>query len=302
MSAPSVPTYRRHGPTVRGEPGLRLSLQRLEDLARAEGDHRVPHRHPFHCEVMWIEAGHSECFIDGRVYRLAAGDLYGLPAGVIHGCGANASLRGWVLHCVPELLGERPRDVLRHTRRGRMGDDELARQSQQRWWAEFAQEYAQVRPGRGAAIRHLLRLLGVHLRRLSPKPDLADRPRPVSLAFRELLDAQFRERRNPVEYAAQLGITPAQLNARVREETGAAPREHIDRRVVLEAERLLAFSTMHVGEVAQRLGFDDHTYFWRYFRKHAGCTPGEWRERQRQDFANAGAPGLELPFGGPTEH
>ena len=283
---------------------MRGSLQRIEHLALAEGDHRVPHRHPFHCEVMYVEAGQAECFVEGRVYRLRPLDLYGLPAGVIHGCGANRSLRGWVLHCTPEMLGERPRDVLTDLRRGNLGANPESCDIVETWWRHFHREYAKLSVGRGAAVRAMLQLLGVYLRRLGlPAEDgglsaaAGDRPRRVSVAFRELRDAPFARERNPPAYAAQLGITPAQLNLRVREETGAGPREHIDRRLVLEAERLLAFSAAPVAEVAAQLGFDDPNYFWTYFRKHTGRTPGEWRDTQRQEFGHAGGPGLELPFG-----
>ena len=297
VSAEAIPTYIRDGRPAARERGLQLSLQRIEHLSDPQGRHRVPHRHPYHVQVMWIEAGESECFCDGRVYRLRAGELYGLPAGVVHACGANDTLRGWVLHCVPELLAERPSDVLTALRRGRLATDTPEYAEVARWFEGFAAEYAQLRPGRGAAVRAWLRLLGAYLGRLSPKPDLVERPRPVSVAFRELLDRDFARERNPAVYAATLGITGEQLNARLREETGAAAREHIDRRVALEAERLLAFTALPVAEVAARLGFEDPDYFYRYFRKHVGATPGEWRARQRQDFANAGAPGLELPFG-----
>ena len=297
VSTAQVPTYGRRGSQSSAERGLRLSLQRIEDLTAAAGQHRAPHRHPFHCEVIWIEAGNSHIYIDGRVYALQPGDLYALPAGVIHSCGANNSLRGWMLHCSPEMLAEKPREVITRTWRGNLWQDRARLAHQQRWWDSFAYEYRQLRQGRASAIRHQLRLLGVQLHRLSPKPEANARPRPVSLAFRELLDAQYASTRNPVDYATQLGITPAQLIARVREETGAPPRAHIDRRVVLEAERLLAFSSMQIAAVAQMLGFEDANYFWTYFRKHTGRTPGEWREQLRQDFYNAGAPGLELPFG-----
>ena len=278
------------------EAPLRLSLQRIEDLTAAEGRHRTPHRHPYHCEVMWIEAGESDCFIEGRVYRLRPGDLYGLPNGVVHACGASDTLRGWSLHCLPEYFALRPGEVLQDTRRGNLSPGSPARAEVERFFPAFLAEYATVRPGRSNALRAYLQLLGVYLRRLSPKPDLNAAARPVSTAFRELLDGQYAEERNPAMYAAQLGITTDQLNHHLRAETGSAARAHIDRRVTLEAQRLLAFTAIKVEDVARRLGFDDPHYFFRYFRKHAGTTPGEWRGRQRQEFDNAGAPGLELPF------
>ena len=277
-------------------PAPQLSFQRIEDLAAAEGQRRVPHRHPYHAEVMYVEAGEAECFVEGRAYRLRAGDLYGLPNGVVHACGHSPSLRGWVLHCLPAHLAERPADVLADVRRGNLTANSPARAGVERLWASFLTEYATARPGRPQALRAYLRLLGVYLRRLSPKPDLNAGSRTVSAAFLDLLDTQYAHERNPALYAAQLGITAEQLNHRLREETGSPTREHIDRRVMLEARRLLAFTGIHVQDIARRLGFEDPQYFYRYFRKHAGTTPGQWREAQLQEFQNAGAPGLELPF------
>ena len=295
MSAHAIPTHGPRGGVVAGEAGVRLSLQRLEDLQAGEARHRAPHRHPFHTEVVFVEDGRAAAFIEGRAYRLGPGDLYAIPAGVLHGIGRSDSLRGWAVHCLPELLAERADEVIAHTRRGRLAEAGIA--SQRRWVAEFAEEYAHVRRGRAAALRALLRLLGVRLRRLAIRPDApALRPQALSVAFRELLDEQFARERNPAHYALQLGVTVDHLRARVREETGSPPRAHIDRRVVLEAERLLAFSALTVEEVARRLGFDDEAYFYRYFRKHVGSTPGHWRERRRQALASDGAPGLELPF------
>ena len=280
---------------ARPDAPLQLSLQRIEDLAAAEGRHRAPHRHPYHCEVLWIDGGTAEAYIEGRVYRLRAGDLYGLPNGVVHAVGASETLRGWILHCLPEYLAERTGEVLRDTRRGNLRAGGPLHTELERFFASFLSEYAHVRPGRGNAMRAYLQLLGVHLRRLSPT-DPTDKARPISAAFRDLLDDHYAHERNPVLYAAQLGITAEQLNHALRAETGAAAREHIDRRVTLEAQRLLAFTAIPVQDVARRLGFDDPHYFSRYFRKHAGTTAGEWRSQQRQSFENAGAPGLELPF------
>lgn len=283
-------------PAPRKDAAPQLSLQRIEDLAAAEGRHRVPHRHPFHCEVMWIEAGTAEAYIEGRVYRLRAGDLYGLPNGVVHACGASETLRGWSLHCLPEYLAERSGEVLRDTHRGNLRVGGPMHTEVARFFESFLAEYAHVRPGRGNAVRAHLQMLGVHLRRLATKPDATAKSRPVSAAFRDLLDGHYAQERNPVIYAAQLGITADQLNHALRSETGAAARAHIDRRVTLEAQRLLAFTGIPVQDVGRKLGFDDPHYFSKYFRKHAGETAGEWRARQRQSFDNAGAPGLELPF------
>lgn len=50
-------------------------------------------------------------------------------------------------------------------------------------------------------------------------------------------------------------------------------------RLVTEAQRLLSHSPMGVAQVAYELGFDDASYFVRYFRKYIGTTPEAFRQQ-----------------------
>jgi AraC-like DNA-binding protein len=62
---------------------------------------------------------------------------------------------------------------------------------------------------------------------------------------------------------------------------GATPKTLIERRVTLEAKRLLAHSRLPVGELATRLGFSETTNFVKFFRRMEGLTPTLFRARQR---------------------
>jgi len=57
------------------------------------------------------------------------------------------------------------------------------------------------------------------------------------------------------------------------------PKQIIDERVVLEAKRLLVYSQQAIKEIAYELGYNEPTNFIKYFRKHAKCTPLEFRDR-----------------------
>ncbi|MBY8968511.1 helix-turn-helix domain-containing protein [Algiphilus sp. NNCM1] len=46
---------------------------------------------------------------------------------------------------------------------------------------------------------------------------------------------------------------------------------------MLEAKRELAHSTQSVKQIAHGMGFADVGYFSRFFRKHAQCSPSEFR-------------------------
>jgi AraC family transcriptional activator of pobA len=48
----------------------------------------------------------------------------------------------------------------------------------------------------------------------------------------------------------------------------------------VEAKRQLRYTTLAVADISSDLHFDTTSYFIRFFRKHAGMTPLEFRKRQ----------------------
>jgi AraC-like DNA-binding protein len=61
-----------------------------------------------------------------------------------------------------------------------------------------------------------------------------------------------------------------------------SPGQLLVKRRVEEASRLLAESTRAVAEVAQTVGYADHSAFTRQFRATTGLTPREFRELARR--------------------
>ena len=81
-------------------------------------------------------------------------------------------------------------------------------------------------------------------------------------------------------HADRLGVTVRHLNACVRRSTGRTAATTLRERIHLEARRLLLQSSLPVSAIAEQLGFDDAPYFVRFFKRHAGVTPGAFRVAQ----------------------
>lgn len=97
-------------------------------------------------------------------------------------------------------------------------------------------------------------------------------------AFARLLDQHFRQHKTVRFYAQQLHLTPNHLNAVCRRLLARTASDLIHERVVAEAQRLLRHSAHPVAQIADALGFDDTSYFSRYFRKYAGQPPEAFRQ------------------------
>jgi AraC family transcriptional activator of pobA len=105
--------------------------------------------------------------------------------------------------------------------------------------------------------------------------------RPVQIAqeFKSLVSDSFKIEKRPIAYAGMLNITEAYLNEVLKKATGFPVSYWITHEVILEAKRLLYYTQLNVKEIAHQLGYDDHTYFSRLFKKTAGVTPLGFRSK-----------------------
>lgn len=152
----------------------------------------------------------------------------------------------------------------------------------------LASEYAALThaPATGAAPL-LAHLLAAVLHRLARSGSGADE-RPGSeafLRFRDAVERDFASGRRVADYARALGYSTRTLARASRQATGAGPKELLDRRVVLEAQRLLAHTDLPAARIGERLGFPDATNFSKFFRHRTGTTPGAFRAGTRDPGA-----------------
>lgn len=98
--------------------------------------------------------------------------------------------------------------------------------------------------------------------------------------FRALVDRHFAEQQPVSFYACQLGLTEKTLTRMCQARFGCAPKQYLHRRLLLEAQRLLIYGSATVAEIAKVLGFDDPSYFTRFYRRMTGGLPSEHREVQ----------------------
>src|SRR5262249_10244631 len=93
------------------------------------------------------------------------------------------------------------------------------------------------------------------------------------------------------EYADLLGVTADRPHSLCRRGLERSPSELIQQRLIQEAATRLETSNATVKQIAFALGFKATASFNRFFRKHAGETPGAWPGR----VAGGGKAGRSRP-------
>lgn len=99
--------------------------------------------------------------------------------------------------------------------------------------------------------------------------------------FKQLIsEVTFLE--SPSFFAQKLNITTSHLNYCVNASTGKSVTYWLQNSMIIEAQRLLYYTENDVKEIAFMLGFEDHTYFSRLFKKITSETPLAFRLKFRE--------------------
>ncbi len=106
----------------------------------------------------------------------------------------------------------------------------------------------------------------------------ADIQKSYVLSFMDLLERHFKEQHPITYYTEKIAITNKVLNNAVYKVRGKTPKQIITERIVLEAKRLLVYSTDSIKVIGFELGFGEPTNFVKFFKNNCGMTPASFRD------------------------
>lgn len=96
--------------------------------------------------------------------------------------------------------------------------------------------------------------------------------------FLSLLNQHIRQYKQVTKYTEFLHLSSYQLNAITKSILGKTPSTVINEHIILEAKRYLSATSNQINQIAEHLGYDDASYFIRFFKKHTGFTPESYRQ------------------------
>ena len=104
-----------------------------------------------------------------------------------------------------------------------------------------------------------------------------------------IVETHFDDRRFSVEQLCRkAGISHPQLHRKLKAETGKSAVQLIRSVRLHHGKRLLRQTELQIADIAYDIGFSDPDYFSKVFRKEVGCTPSQYRARQKELKATPG--------------
>ncbi|MES2519430.1 MAG: AraC family transcriptional regulator [Bacteroidota bacterium] len=132
-------------------------------------------------------------------------------------------------------------------------------------------------------IRVYLKLLIIRATRIWKKQQLeivSDSPNDIDFFrnFSRLVEIHYKEKHSVADYADLLNVAPKTLTHRFKRLNLSQPNEIIKDRIILEAKRLLIYTSLTAKEIAYQLGYEDPAYFNRTFVQKVSSTTSDFRK------------------------
>ncbi len=121
------------------------------------------------------------------------------------------------------------------------------------------------------------------LRVKSKTPELSVNNKHLSmfLDFQRLVEKHCLTNKKVSFYARELAVSTKTLNNITNSILDKSAKVFIDDIVIIESKRRIINSDNSHTEIAYQMGYDDPTNFFKYFKKHTGMKPSQFRDSFR---------------------
>lgn len=103
----------------------------------------------------------------------------------------------------------------------------------------------------------------------------------IAAELRELIGNHYISQQNISFYAKKLGVTNKKLNEIALQSFGFTVKQLLQDILLLAIKREIKLGEKNIKEIAFDLGFEDPAYFTRFFKKHTGLTPMQFRKESK---------------------
>jgi AraC family transcriptional activator of pobA len=242
----------------------------------------APHRHVRLHQLLLLRSGSGTLHLEGQALPLAAMSLVNVPPGAVHAFAFERGTQGWVATLADDLVEQLLSRAAEERRALAAGGVFAADPGLAVLMAQIATEFDGTGPSRALVLQGLCAvLLGLAVRaaaRAAPPP--RDAPSSALLRrFEALVDARLPQHSTVADCARALAVSPTHLSRVLRTATGQPASRLIEARLMREARRQLAYTSLPVSTIAYTLGFADPAYFSRVFGRVEGLSPRAFRER-----------------------
>jgi len=254
-----------------------------------------PHIHSYY-QIIWFQSGKGRHFVDFKEYDVLNDAIFFIAKNQVHYFDNGTSYKGVMLHFNEAFL-RRDDDVRDSFLAGSLFNNPYQQpscfvgSSINNLLREYIQQIKdelqnEEEFGKEDLLRAYLKAFLIQVQRGKNRfekanpdvPLLFDEKRVQLTRFTTLIDQNFNKGLSVAEYADMMHFSLRTLSNLTNQLLNKTPSLMVQERIILEAKRLLLYSNLNINQIGYRLGFDDPSYFVKYFKKHTSVSPSEFRK------------------------
>lgn len=260
-----------------------FSIRNIEDLLAGKDMVHDYHRHGFFFMLL-LEKGLGMHEIDFTAHEVCDRSVFFMRPGQVHRLELKAGSRGYLLEMGADFCTLQKDWTKLLLRAGRMNcycPTASEFQKMAGLMDAVFEEYNAWAEDYKAVIRANIEILLISLGRQQDRPNAGKQQLYMNErleAFLGLLDKHITSDKRVSQYAALMHLSVYQLNAITSTTLGKTAAQLINEQLILEAKRYLLVTSDQVAHIAAHLGYEDASYFIRFFKKHTGISPEKFRK------------------------
>lgn len=263
----------------------RFKIRRIEDIVGENDLVQDLHRHDFFF-ILALRKGEGSHEIDFTPYKVLDNAVFFLRPGQVHQLALKAGCTGFLVEFNNEFY--HPKDKSSNQRLRKAGNKNYCEFEQSRFnklqaiLTSMFHEYTTREEGYLDIIKASLDIFFIEFVRQSPHPksgviNANSYIQERFEEFLELLDNHIATHKQVSQYTDLMNLSPYQLNEITKSFIGKTASELINEHIILEAKRYLLATPNQIKDIADHLGYEDTSYFIRFFKKHTGHSPEAFR-------------------------
>jgi AraC-like DNA-binding protein len=249
----------------------------------------LTHSHSYYQIIWFFEAGGIHT-VDFNCFEVKENTVLFVNKDQVHAFDDNLEIKGWLIHFNESFFMHSDVDIFlkynlfNSTKNPCYSIDKKTSTIGLSYVNLIREEHSKPnRFGSEDVIRYLLKSFLINLERIHRKDtdktiELTNQYEFQFYKFKDLLEENFTKNVSIQEYAEALYISSKTLGTITKSIAGKRPSQMIAERIILEAKRLLKFTSLQISEIAFRLGFDDASYFVKYFKRYMNISPSSYRD------------------------
>lgn len=274
--------------------GAQFLIKPLASFIDRQALNEKPHKHNFQ-EIIFIKSGIGKHLIDDRIYVLNSNTFYLIGKGQVHEFIEGENLNGYLIRFVDNFIPPsrfNTNDAFNSTLLSSIiSINELFIPSPEVNYYEsildnLYYEYFenQMDFAKTQIIQHLLLALLTKLERrvrsLSKEKIIktVDTETKMYHSFLLLIEENYKQHHDISYYVNELRVNKRKLAAICKVFSQKTPKQILNERLMVEAKRMLLYTSNSSKEIAFGLGYEDPAYFSRFFKKYNGLSPRAFKE------------------------